>query len=1075
MTSPLRQRLLFHPFHLSSDIDLLFEGEEVVPLEPQAVRVLRYLVEHHDRVVSKDELLEHVWPNVFTTDGVLKKAISQARRSLGDDADDARFIATYHGRGYRFIAPVTRAAIEQGSRQHALEKNPTSDSLVAAVARREAFSADPDYDQLVGREAELEVLLAEYRRTLEGTGRPVLILGEPGIGKTLLARHFERLACDEGAQSFYARFFDYRASRLAPYEIFLDFLRTALGLDEAKETDTGKSLTDLRHSVEARWGIELPEELFVEGEATGAARVRGTTGAFARDNFRAVVPLSRCFLKLSRERPLIMVFDDLQWADSASRDLIGYLMRTIEGEPLMILGLVRRGGTIDPQHPLAEWMRLQANYRSYTSLTLKPLSAEACRLAIEAIFGGPSQAPDLPPQDLHTLYRMTGGNPYFLTEILRLLVAEGAIAYGGAKPRWHWYGLKDLRLPETIVMAAQSKFDRLSPAVREILEQAAVIGDEFRVETLALMAQKSESEVANLLNEGVRRGVLSDRALSAGEDCRFYHTTLRSVLYNSLPPRQRRELHARAANALATVYRQEPDRIAVALSNHYEVAGDLEQTIVWSSRAWQAARARWNWNEAVACLERAHRALEALESRGQALPSSADRLTLLIGLGEGYATLGRMREAEVALDRAFALADALDDKTAKGAVLLQQGQIRIGLGLYREANELTRHALEIYHEAGDGEGEVLARIQLGAGEVAMGDYAGIAPLVEMLEAESPASPIAVNAWGLVGWAHVLQGRYDESIVALERALEEQEQTGDLRQRAVLERRLGWAHIGQGRFERAFQVISDARADFRSVGDLLGEAKANMEMGLARISQGSYGEGLEHVGRTLDSLRMSGDAHCEAEALWALGRAHNEAGRLSQAETLLQRSLEMLRVIGDRDDELRVLIELARLHLADGNAEIAEKSAEQAVEMAERLHSSDGLGLSLVERGRARFARGRATEARKDCEQAIELLDRAQSGERWRAYWALALAVEEPKGKGRERAIQLLRHAVTLLAAIRDQIDADDTVRRTALIHARSGPARDLLRLLHEHGSTEVPALSREWLLTGPEDSRTVKA
>ncbi|MEP7272917.1 MAG: transcriptional regulator, partial [Acidobacteriota bacterium] len=109
MTSSSRQKLLFHPFHLSSEVDLLFEGNDVVPLEPQAVRVLRYLVEHHDRVVSKDELLEHVWPNVFTTDGVLKKAISQARRSLGDDADDARFIATYHGRGYRFIAPVTKA------------------------------------------------------------------------------------------------------------------------------------------------------------------------------------------------------------------------------------------------------------------------------------------------------------------------------------------------------------------------------------------------------------------------------------------------------------------------------------------------------------------------------------------------------------------------------------------------------------------------------------------------------------------------------------------------------------------------------------------------------------------------------------------------------------------------------------------------------------------------------------------------------------------------------------------------------------------------------------------------------
>jgi DNA-binding winged helix-turn-helix (wHTH) protein/tetratricopeptide (TPR) repeat protein len=1060
MPPTTRQRLVFQPFHLSSEIDLLYEGDAVVPLEPQAVRVLRYLVEHHDRVVSKDELLEHAWPNVFTTDGVLKKAISQARRALRDDADAARFIVTYHGRGYRFTAPVTRTAISES-----LENQLSSETTAAAAVRREPFPNDPDYDQLVGREAELDVLLAEYRRTLEGTGRPVLILGEPGIGKTLLARHFEKAAVEQDAQCLYARFFDYRASRLAPYEIFLDFLRTALGLDEANEPGRSESLADLRASVEERWGIELPEELFIEGsETTGPARVRGTTGAFARDNFRAVVPLSRCFLRLSRERPLIMVFDDLQWADSASRDLIGYLMRTIEGEPLMILGLVRRGGTIDPQHPLAEWMRLQANYRSYTSLTLKPLSEEACRLAIEEIFGGSSIAPELPPHDFRTLYRMTGGNPYFLTEILRLLVAEGAIAYGGApRPRWHWYGMTDLRLPETIVMAAQNKFDRLSPAVREIVEQAAVIGDEFRVETLALMAQRDEGEIAQLLNEAVRKGVLSDRGLSAGEDCRFHHTTLRSVLYNSLAPRGRRELHARAARALARVYAYDADRIAVALSSHYEVAGDLEQTISWSMRAWQAARSRWNWNEAVGCLERAHRARELLEARGDAPTESAERLTLLLGLGEVYATVGRMREAEQVLDRAFLLADALGQKTAKGSVLLQQGQIRIGLGLYREANELTRQALQIFEEVRDGEGEVLARIQLGAGEVAMGDYAGIAPLVEMLESEAPASGIAVIAWGLVGWGHALQGRYDEGIAALERALSEQERTGDLRQRALLERRLGWAHLSQGRFELAFKIISDARADFRSVGDLHGEAKSNMELGLARISQGIYAEGLEHVGRTLDALRLSGDAHCEAEALWALGRAHNESGRLSQAETLLQRSLEMLRVIGDRDDELRVLIEVARLRFSEADFAAAERASVQALNVAEQLQTADGIGLSLVERARARFALGRVDEARADCEMAVELLERAGSGEFWRGCWSMGLILEGSSG-GNAAATEWLRKSVLLLERIRDQIDPAETARRTLLTRARSGPARDLVRLLTSSDVRGAAEIEREWLL-----------
>src|SRR4051812_7800962 len=107
MELPSSPMLCFASFQVPADVDLLYSNGVVIPLEPNAVRVLRYLAEHHSRVVSKKELLEHIWAGVFTTDDVLKKAISQARRALQDDANHATFIETYHGRGYRFIAQVT--------------------------------------------------------------------------------------------------------------------------------------------------------------------------------------------------------------------------------------------------------------------------------------------------------------------------------------------------------------------------------------------------------------------------------------------------------------------------------------------------------------------------------------------------------------------------------------------------------------------------------------------------------------------------------------------------------------------------------------------------------------------------------------------------------------------------------------------------------------------------------------------------------------------------------------------------------------------------------------------------------
>ena len=101
---------------------------------------------------------------------------------------------------------------------------------------------------------------------------------------------------------------------------------------------------------------------------------------------------------------------------------------------------------------------------------------------------------------------------------------------------------------------SQAKLDRLSPQTREVLEYAAVIGDEFRIETISLTAERNETEIAEAIQEGLRSGVLSEQGLSSGEDCRFYHNVLRRVLYETLSVRKRRRLHAQTARALESVY-----------------------------------------------------------------------------------------------------------------------------------------------------------------------------------------------------------------------------------------------------------------------------------------------------------------------------------------------------------------------------------------------------------------------------------------------------------------------------------------------------------------------------------------
>ncbi|NOT63919.1 MAG: AAA family ATPase, partial [Acidobacteria bacterium] len=705
-----KPHIQFGSFRLLPDVDLLYRGEEVVPLEPRAVQVLRYLATQHGRIVTKDELLENVWADVFTTDAVLKKAISQVRRALGDGTEEARYIRTWHARGYEFIASVK---MEEAKSQDPLAPLP----IVKKAAPVKTI--DPDYDQLIGRAAEFDVLRGALRRTLKKQGQPVVITGESGAGKTQLARHFRRWTNTQGALCLYARFFDYRGSQRAPFETFLSLLRAALGqpvsgvLSHSQLLHSGEVIHDLRALVAARCGVELPEALFAPSTQP-LPSVKGHTGNLLSDQFRAVVPLGKCFIRLSRQRPLVLLLDDVQWADEASREVIGYLMRVSESEPLLLVALMRSEDSLDAAHPVAAWLKEQATYRGYTSLPLAPLNEAESRKLIEAVFSHSECTPDLPAADLHTLHETTGGNPYFLTETLRLLVANGAIrsATGASgKPRYQWHGMQDLPLPDNLVLAAQDKLERLPVTMSPLIAAAAVLGDEFRIETLALLMGQTEAEVETVAREAMRCGVLSERGVSADADFRFHHTMLRRVAYDQLTQRQRRRSHAQAARALEQVFAHEADGVAEAISAHHEAAGDVRNTFAWSLRAWHAAAARWQWRTAVTCLERVSRAAEQISSSDPSALTIQERLRYLIGLGESYRAVGRLRESEQTLLRALSLAEAFAETLLIGETAYQLAQTSFARGHYETTVAQSERAHQLLKDTTEHGTAVFALLQ----------------------------------------------------------------------------------------------------------------------------------------------------------------------------------------------------------------------------------------------------------------------------------------------------------------------------------------------------------------------------
>ncbi len=316
--------------------------------------------------------------------------------------------------------------------------------------------------------------------------------------------------------------------------------------------------------------------------------------------------------------------------------------------------------------------------------------------------------------------------------------------------------------------------------------------------------------------------------------------------------------------------------------------------------------------------------------------SPEQRTECLIGLGETYRAIGRMKESEAALDAALALAKPIGDQAKVADALLSLSQTRFGRAHYRDTIAPAERALEIYGEIGDSESVRLALLHLSNARVAMGDYTQAATLLElMLKVAEPNSLAANIAYGILGWARVRAGDMAEGIRLIEQAIAAHRLEQNVREVSRLELRLHWAYFRLGNYETAVCLALRARSGFFQTGDTLGVAKANLAVGQVQIAQGLCDQGKEIVTDVLHQVQERGDSHCEAEALWLLGQADAATGQVEAAKKHFDRALEMVRAIGDRDDEFRILIDVARLEKQSGNTEAAFLAASDASRIATR--------------------------------------------------------------------------------------------------------------------------------------------
>lgn len=522
----------------------------------------------------------------------------------------------------------------------------------------------------VGRDRELEILTGLLQEAQDGERRVGLIAGEPGIGKTRLAACVAGVAGAAGATTLFGRC---DPELVIPYGPWIQALSHYV--EHAPEkvlrdhiTHNGGDLARLVPGLTARiTDLPPPRETDPETERYLV--------------WSAAVKLLRY---ASEDGPIVVILDDLHWADKPSLLLLKHFLVHGEQARVLLLGTYRRSD-LDASHPLADLLADLRREPGVHRLTLDGLSEAEIAEMIEAAAGEPlgEEGRRLSRQ----LSRETDGNPYYVAELLRHLTESGAV-YQQESGHWSLRShLGDLELPQSIREVVAKRVERLGPSVHDALATAAVIGREFDIAVLASMLDRDEDELLEQLERAVRAVLLCEVQDVAGRFA-FVHAVIHHTLYRQLGGTRRSRLHLRLARLLEPAAGRPAE-----LAHHWSLTGTPEyvpQAVHYSRLAGEEALAELAPDVGLRWFTR------ALELQTQAPVDDFERCDVLIGLGEAQRQTGYPDFRETLLQAARMASELGDaDRAARAALANNRGTVSVTGKIDEDRIRAIERALEL--------------------------------------------------------------------------------------------------------------------------------------------------------------------------------------------------------------------------------------------------------------------------------------------------------------------------------------------------------------------------------------------
>lgn len=901
-------------------LEIVTRVEELTPLSHRKLRA-RVGIASGDVVISKKAP-----PKGDTTTTIAGSVLYLATGLAGSAAPSAVVIAeaTRQLLGRLFETRDLRAQILAGFGE------PVRSWLVlrerSEEGRFDATRGSRGSTRLIGRSEELELLLRRWETAKAGSGQVVILAGEPGIGKSRLVKALREALTDEPYLHF--SYFCSPHHQQSPFYPVTQQLKRAAGYsnDDAPEVKLSRLEALLRHTMDATAeNITLVANLLSIPTAgryppldLAPQLAKAKTQEFLRAQLAGLV----------RRQPALMIFDDVHWSDSSTREFLERIVDLANSLAVLIIVTHRPGTVIS-----------HTGDSHVTSLVLKHLDHRESEALVETVVGDVT----LPRELVAQIVGRADGVPLFLEELAKnALEARLSNSAVGIVPFARY-------VPHTLSDLLQARLDRLGRA-KIVAQEASVIGRRFSYQLLAAISSLREPELTDALAKLFEAELVYARGSPPHSSYSFKHALVQDATYASMLRSHCAALHSSVARALEDDYPEQTELEPEVVARHYAAAGNWGKAVIYGTKAAELAARRWAYHEAVAYIDKT---LDMLPKLAESLERSTRELRLRIMLGQacvlasGYTT----PRAEAAFIRARELCNELQDHRQLPVVLLGLWRLYMAREDLPRAKVLAARLSELAADEGD---RALVIEACGANVVTLftcGQFReALAQARRAIALDCTREPrehvptaghdsrvICRMGASLSLW---MLGYPNQAVATMEQGLEAAEQLGHPYTQAIA--------LYSASFLHAFRRDARAAAEFakrtielsRKHGFTWTEAYGRILRGWAQSQVSPAADGSRDMCEALAWLEQAGHMHWQPNFLEKVAAAYAAIGQPEEALALIRRALDIATRTGEEDH-------LAELHRQTGQLLLqrsgpsAEAEAEDCFHRAMEVASSQG--------------------------------------------------------------------------------------------------------------------------------------